>query len=316
MTSVSHLADHIHRDLLDLVPDLKKSPRQKLAIMVSALIERQSCNLMELAAVLPLETDKPNSRYAWIERFLSADTVDEAMIMAALAHQIFQHLHRQNKTLIICLDQTAIGDNHAIAMVSVRVGERGLPLLWKTKPIKGNIETACYIKMLKTLADLVPQSTQVIVMADRFFNVGQIIATCKQFGWGWRLRLKQNRILTQDGGEITARERCKHHPLCPCKVMVNGEAAYVGSVHDKGHKEPWIIAMDVPPTRKRVLNYGLRWSIESMFSDAKTRGFNIEDTHILRSDRLSKLILVIATAMYWCVITGMERQKNTFQKAA
>ena len=141
--------------------------------------------------------------------------------MAALAHQIFQHLHRQNKTLIICLDQTAIGDNHAIAMVSVRVGERGLPLLWKTKPIKGNIETACYIKMLKTLADLVPQSAQVIVMADRFFNAGQIIATCKPFGWGWRLRLKQNRILTQDGGEITARERCKHHPLCPCKVMVD-----------------------------------------------------------------------------------------------
>ena len=165
MTSVSHLADHIHGDLLDLVPALKKSPREKLSVMVSALIERQSCNLMELASVLPLETDKPNSRYAWIERFLSADSVDEPMIMTALADQIFQQLHRQKQTLVICLDQTSIGDSHAIAMVSVRVGERGLPLLWKTKPIKGNIETACYMQMLKTLADLVPQTAQVTCVA-------------------------------------------------------------------------------------------------------------------------------------------------------
>jgi hypothetical protein len=39
-------------------------------------------------------------------------------------------------------------------------------------------------------------------------------------------------------------------------------------------EEPWIIAMDAPPTRARVLDYGLRWSIEAMFSDSKTRGFN------------------------------------------
>ncbi len=42
-----------------------------------------------------------------------------------------------------------------------------------------------------------------------------------------------------------------------------------------------------------------------MFSDFKTRGFGIEDSHIQRTDRLGRLILVMALALLWAVSTGM-----------
>ena len=78
-----------------------------------------------------------------------------------------------------------------------------------------------------------------------------------------------------------------------------------------GHPEPWIIAMSDAPSTYRALDYGMRWGIEAMFSDFKTRGFNLEDSQIQRTDRLDRLMLVLSLALYWAVSTGMwDRVEN------
>jgi len=76
-------------------------------------------------------------------------------------------------------------------------------------------------------------------------------------------------------------------------------------VHAEGQAEPWIIAMSDLPTPGRARDYGLRWGIEAMFSDFKTRGFNLEASQIERTDRLDRLVLVLALALYWAVSTGL-----------
>jgi hypothetical protein len=40
----------------------------------------------------------------------------------------------------------------------------------------------------------------------------------------------------------------------------------------------------------------------------KSRGFGLEDTHLLRSKRVTRLILVLAIAMHWAVIVGIPQQ--------
>ena len=42
-----------------------------------------------------------------------------------------------------------------------------------------------------------------------------------------------------------------------------------------------------------------------MFSDFKTRGFGLEDSHIRLPERLDHLVLVMALALYRAVSTGM-----------
>jgi hypothetical protein len=316
MSSVSYLASVIHSDLEDLCAGMNKSPREKLAVMVGAVVETQSCNLMELAACLPLKTARMESRYAWIERFLSASTVDEVAVMQPLAAQLLEWISLSNQTVVLCLDQTCLGDTHGIAMLSVRVGNRGLPLFWKVENTAGNLPTAAYLELLKQAESCLPPEAKVLVMADRFFDAVQIIEQCQTYGWGWRLRLKQNRILHQEGGEISAGELFRADPLCQQKARLGAVETYVGGLHEAGHPEPWIIAMDVEPSKTRVLDYGLRWSIEAMFSDYKTRGFGLEDSQIKRPDRLSKLLLVLAVAMHWAVFCGTVRQKKKPKKAA
>src|SRR3954465_3079647 len=54
----------------------------------------------------------------------------------------------------------------------------------------------------------------------------------------------------------------------------------------------------------RTLEYFQRWGSEPMFSDFKSRGFGIEETQLRYPDRLDRLILVMALALYVAVSTG------------
>ena len=47
----------------------------------------------------------------------------------------------------------------------------------------------------------------------------------------------------------------------------------------------------------------MRSGIEAMFSDCKTRGFGIAQSQIKKPNRLERLILIMAIAMYWAVST-------------
>jgi hypothetical protein len=79
----------------------------------------------------------------------------------------------------------------------------------------------------------------------------------------------------------------------------------IAIIHDPGHAEPWIIAMSAKPGYLKTLEYGGRCGIEAMFSDFKSRGFGVEDTHIHYPERLGRRLLVMALALHWAVSTGL-----------
>jgi len=49
----------------------------------------------------------------------------------------------------------------------------------------------------------------------------------------------------------------------------------------------------------------MRWGIESLFSDFKSRGFGITKTQLKYSKRIEKLILLLFIATYWAVSTDL-----------
>ena len=94
--------------------------------------------------------------------------------------------------------------------------------------------------------------------------------------------------------------------LAGVRLFAQGVMTNLGILHEAGHPEPWIVAMDCAATRATVLDYSARWAIEPMFSDFKGRGFNLEDSQLWHADRLERLVLVMALAMYWCVRVGQD----------
>src|SRR3954453_13198838 len=72
----------------------------------------------------------------------------------------------------------------------------------------------------------------------------------------------------------------------------------------------WKLLTDLPvPSNRAAVEklrwYASRWKIEAMFSDFETRGFGLEDSRLRRPERLDRLILVMALALFWAVSTGM-----------
>ena len=55
---------------------------------------------------------------------------------------------------------------------------------------------------------------------------------------------------------------------------------------------------------KALIRYAQRWQIETLFSALKSRGFNLEDTHMTTPDRLDKLLALLAIAFAWAHLIG------------
>ncbi len=160
---------------------------------------------------------------------------------------------------------------------------------------------------LEAAARLLPAGTKPVLMGDRFYGSPDLIAWCSGQGWDWRLRLKQDLLVFEDGGETTlaACFRRGEHRLRDIELTGKRVRTNVAMVHEAGHPEPWIIALSQAPSVHTAFDYGLRWGIEAMFSDFKSRGFGLEDSQIRLPGRLDRLILVMALALFWAVSTGM-----------
>ena len=53
-----------------------------------------------------------------------------------------------------------------------------------------------------------------------------------------------------------------------------------------------------------IKKYGLRWEIETLFACLKSKGFNFEDTHITKPERIEKLLVLLTIAFCWAHKTG------------
>jgi hypothetical protein len=304
---LTRLSDSISAALKQRLPRQRKTQREKLALLIGTMLDVRSANLMDLAAGLPLEVDRTDMRYQWITRLLGNPLVISDEIMEPFAREILEQAASRGDPLVLILDQSKISERHQVLMLALRFGERALPLAWRVETTGGAIGFAVQKALLEAVAPWVPAGATVRLMGDRFYGTADLIGWCQGRSWGYRLRLKGN-LKVIDGIDVTTTGRCAKKRIFyleDVELTAKRARTHIGIIHDPGHAEPWIIAMSDRPRSLRVLEYAGRWGIEPMFSDFKSRGFGIEDTQIRYPDRLDRLILVMALALYWAVSTGL-----------
>ena len=307
MGGIERVAAGIEAELAERLPRQRRTQRGKLALLVATMLSARSANLMDLAAALPRPAERPDMRYQWIARLLANPLVECDTVMRPFAAEAVRHAGAAGGTVVLILDQSHISARHQMLMLAVRVGERALPLAWRVRATQGAIGFAEQRELLTRVAAWLPAGGRVVLMGDRFYGTPDLIALCRALGWGWRLRLKQDLLVFEAGGETTLAECFARgeHRLSGIGLTEKRIVTNVAMVHEPGHPEPWIIALSEAPTVHRAFDYGLRWGIEAMFADFKTRGFGLEDSRIRHPDRLARLLLVMALALHWAVSTGM-----------
>jgi Transposase DDE domain len=304
---IATVAEAIAADMRTRLPRQHKAQREGLALLTATMLDVRSANLMDLAASLPRAAERLDMRYQWISRLLGNELVEADAVMAPHARELLARLAADGRTVVLMIDQTQATGRHQVVMVAARVGGRALPLAWRVKTTGGAIGFPEQREALEAVARLLPDGMRPVLMGDRFYGSPELISWCRRQGWGWRLRLKQDLLVFEAGGETSLKACFARGERLLSGIELTGKrvATDVAMVHEPGHPEPWIIAMSEPPTVHRAFDYGLRWGIEAMFSDFKTRGFGLEDSHLQRPERLDRLILVMALALFWAVSTGM-----------
>lgn len=314
MGGIRAVAEGVAAEFRRLLPGQRKTQRNNLALLVATMLEARSANLMELAAALPREAERTDMRYQWVARVLGNGLIDPDEVMAPFAREVLQRAAEAGPDrVVLILDQSKLSDRHQVLMLALRHGERALPLAWRVQATEGPIGFGVQEELLRAVASWVPEGARVCLMGDRFYGTPALILLCQAQGWDYRLRLKGTlSVRGRDGGATTAAACARSGTpyfedveLTARRVRTN-----IGVIRDPGHEEPWIVAMSDKPGYLTTLDYARRWGIEPMFSDFKSRGFGVEHTQLRYPDRLARLLLVMALALYSAVSTGLWDEAN------
>ena len=305
---VWHIAEIIADDLDGRKTGLSKPLRIGLADLAASVLTCRSVNTSELANILPRTVKSSEDRARYIRRFLANPNLKPIEVMEGFIPELLCMLTSNGQVAILMLDQSKVGNGFECLMVSLRLGERAIPVAWRVKKTEGEMGYDEQEPLLRAACGLIPKGIKIMLTADRFYGTAALISLCQQFGWQYRIRLKGNlNLFHQEGWVMNAHEarKMKLKGLEDVRLGQKGPLINVGILHEEGHPEAWYIAMDAKPSAARTLDYGLRWGIEALFSDLKTRGFSITKTQLKQTDRIERLLLILTIALYWAVSTGM-----------
>ena len=307
VSGIRVVADGLVDEFKRLLPWQRKTQRGNLALLVATMLEVRSANLMDLAAALPREADRTDMRYQWIARVLGNDLIDPDAVMAPFAAEVLGRAAADRRGIVLILDQSKVSDRHQVLMLAVRHGERALPLAWRVETTQGAIGFDTQKALLDAVSSWMPAGAKVCLMGDRFYGTADLISLCQGRGWSYRLRLKGTLTVKDRAGRTTTAARAKGEVryLEDVELTARRAKTHSGILRDPGHDQAWIIAMSEKPGYLTTLDYAGRWGIEPMFSDFKSRGFGVENTQIQYPDRLARLLLVMALALYSAVSTGL-----------
>lgn len=242
MGKAEKLAAEVGRSLEDALPKLRKTIRKKLPLAVAAMLEGQTPNTLELSTFLPLETARADMREQWLRRLLRKALVDSGEILEPFAGQVLEDASSGGQTILLSMDQTDLGRRFAILMLSVRCGERALPLAWKIESGDANIGFSGQQELLDRVRSWLPESAAVMLLADRFYPSAALFEWVLAAGWRYQLRLRGNLVVDVGGaggattGDLAAGRSERYESQA--RLFAEGIPTAIGIWHEGGTPSP------------------------------------------------------------------------------
>ena len=147
-----------------------------------------------------------------------------------------------------------------------------------------------------------------VFLGDGEFDGTSLQQTLTDFGWKYVSRTSSNITIYADDEpfqiEILAAmlpQGC-HKALRNCKITKKKygpvtAVAWWGDDHD----EPVFLVTNFWSASKACEYYSMRFTIETFFSDQKSRGFNIDKSHLSSPQRLTRLMYASCLAYLWII---------------
>ncbi len=280
-----------------------------LAAFISGIVASKSTQLPHIAMQVPGGC-KPESRVKRFVRWLDNEHILEELYFLPYAESLLTHLALE--TLVLVMDGSVVGRGCGALMIHVIYKGRALPLAWRVRRgPKGHFPEELHIALVTLIRACLPEGTQVVFLGDGEFDGMTLQATLTEAGWGYVCRTAQSTVATWDGETFrldTLGACSKPGTLIALQAGQMTRDAY-GPVlllccWAKGYQEPLYLVSNMGDAEVACRYYQKRFRIETFFSDQKSRGFHIHQSHLSDPQRLSRLLIAACLAYIWMVYLG------------
>ncbi len=308
-------AHRIHRAIHNKIGklwDFDPSKRQSnnlniLTGFICGIIQSKQVKLADVASDIPY-AGKEESKIMQLRRWLKNETVNVELFYLPFIEKLLHSF--SNQRLVLAIDGSTVARGCISLVVSIIYKGRALPLLWVTrKGKKGHFPEQMHMDLIKAVQELIPKKAQVIVLGDGEFDGAQWLALLESYDWKYSCRTAKNSKCYEDGEEFNIQDICPARggltevsevEFTDQRVLTLRAVAYWGSQYE----DPLYLVSNFGTGKEAVYWYGKRFRIETLFSDFKGRGFNLDKSGLCDPERINRLLIAVSLAYIWIIFLG------------
>ncbi len=195
-------------------------------------------------------------------------------------------------------------------MLSVVYKKRALPLAWLVlEGSRGHFPEADHMTLIETVFQLLPSRCDVVFLGDGEFDGIQLQAKIQSYDWKYVCRTAKDTIINQDSCSFTF----LNLGVSPGERITVAGATITRDQYgpvtavawwDDQYEDPIYLISNLCILEDPCDWYSLRFTIETLFSDQKSRGFHLHKSHISDPQRLAQLMIAGCFAYIWMVYLG------------
>jgi Transposase DDE domain len=284
-----------------------------LGWLVRLITEQGSVCMHRLAANIATDAQLASVRQR-LRRFFEQVTLDEAAGARLLADQLGL-CGKHGWDLQVDRTNWDFGDTtHNVLTLSVLWNGTAIPLFWIMLDKEGNSDTDERTNLLQKVRDVFPDQRIASLTGDREFVGHKWLICLAENNIPFVMRHRENMFAFRDGQEAVQLKWLARN-LKPNETLNLKGGWRIGRTERDASppvflairrlKDGSLLILAASFSAKRALaTYRLRWKIETLFGLLKTKGFNLEDTHMKDPKRLSTLLSILAIAAALVVKTG------------
>lgn len=310
MKAFSPLCTAWHQHVKEFFHGLHGHQSKTLALFVMGAIRAESIVLSKVAEALREESEaKAPSIERRLERFLSNEKIKPDKTWDQLLETVMPFFRQAPMQLVI--DVTPYEEHAQVIYVGLLQHSRVLPLAWKVMPGQEKWDQGFWNCVEELFERLVPHlgKADCTMIGDSAFGCFAMVGLCQKYGWHYLFRICQEHTCEHwaSNGRLL--------PTCPVSTLVDrpGKRFYgpirlwqehqietnLSAYWEPGQEEALILISDAPAGPRRMSEYKLRWRVESTFEDLKSRGWDWEESHVRRLDRVDHMLLVLFLMVWW-----------------
>ena len=308
---------------------LRKTAVRRLALLITGMVASRSCvvaqialELFDLGLTRAHDPEHIERRVRRTLRDLRLTAADCYVPMLRTVLDWTSLLHGQ-RVLLLSVDDTSQSDHVHLLRIGLQYWGGTLPLAWahwqQNVALPNGAYWAHFERLLAQVALVVPAEAEVVVLADRAFDVPLFIDHVTARGWHYVVRAKIN-------SSLVFRDRRQREQLLGNLVRQRLEAVgerwksrgfafkdagwrpvSVVATWASGHEQRLVVLTDLPVQWKVLRWYRRRFWIEAGFRQDKRKGWQWESSQVRTLAYQERLLLAMAWASLLVLCVGVEQ---------